>query len=162
MEAVIIKWTKTFLSAFWLLCAAMCSNWYGMKSWVQNLHPLCPKLYIPCQHLHRMSIHTSHPSNVPHTHTKNCRTTICQYTWETNPRKYPYHDGQQNMQEYMNIRSWHRFQKLLWEDICYSNAIAMESILYFPKSHCFFNISMTDKIQCPVTYHLLLPFQNIS
>ena len=27
-----------------------------MKSWVRNLHPLYPKLYIPCQHLHRMSI----------------------------------------------------------------------------------------------------------
>ena len=38
----------------------MCSNWYGMKSWAQNLHPLCLKLYIPCQHLHRISTHMAY------------------------------------------------------------------------------------------------------
>ena len=42
----------------------MCSNWYGMKRWARNLYPLCLKLSIPYQHLHRMSIHTSHPSNI--------------------------------------------------------------------------------------------------
>ena len=41
---------------------------------------------------------------------------------------------------------------------CHCNEI----YFVFFQSHCFFDISTTDKIQCPVTYHLLVPFENVS
>ena len=116
----------------------MYRNWYRMKSWAWNLHPLCPKLYIPCQHLHRMSIHTSHPSNASYSNTGTGSPQekeiqiMSQLIVKTT--KYPYHHEQQNMQEWMNSRCHHRFQKSPWEDICYSNAIAIKSILFSQKS----------------------------
>ena len=141
------------LSAFYV---NMTVNWSGhhkaepIKSWTWNLHTLCQKLYIPCQHLHRISIHTSHPSNTSYWY-QLVDQKISLSSWAAKyARIYEYQKPSQISKITMKRR-------LLFK--CHCNEIYF---VFSQNSLFFFDISMTAKIQCPVTYHLLVPFQKVS
>ena len=124
----------------------MCSNWYGMKSWIRNLHPLSPNFTF------HANICTECPSILltalmPHTSTKECHSTVCQYLYSTqkiNPSNFL-------VDQKISLSSWATMNSKICKNIWISDAITD-----FKNHH-----EKTSVIQMPLQWNLFYVFPKV-